>query len=138
MATPHKNKTLSTLLAVLLGGVGAHRFYLRGNKDRYALLHLTALPVCMFIVTAWPRADGFYKLLPLLLSVLVGQLEALVLGLTPDDKWDAAYNNGNGRQSASGWPLVLLLVAALGVGAGGLIFVIVRLVDLAYTGGAYG
>lgn len=138
MKTRHKNKTLATLLAVLLGGVGAHRFYLRGAKDRSALLHLASPLVSLFIATALPGVDGFYKLLPLLISVLIGMLEALLLGLTPDERWDTTYNAGSGRQSGSRWPLALLLVAALGTGAGGLIFVITRLVDLQYTGGAYG
>ncbi|MDB5756055.1 MAG: hypothetical protein JWR56_2483, partial [Massilia sp.] len=29
----HHNKTAASLLALLLGGVGAHRFYLRGGVD---------------------------------------------------------------------------------------------------------
>ena len=135
---PHKNKTLATLLALLLGGVGAHGFYLRGGKDRWSLLHLVSVLACLSIAVAWPHANSFFKLLPLLVSALIGLLEALVIGLTPDDKWDAAHNAGTGRQSASRWPLVLLLVAALILGASGLIFVITRLVDLLYTGGAYG
>jgi hypothetical protein len=44
------------------------------------------------------------------LSVLIACLEALVLGLTPDDKWDARYNAGSGKNSESHWILALILV----------------------------
>ncbi|RYE78204.1 MAG: NINE protein, partial [Oxalobacteraceae bacterium] len=30
---PHKNKTLATLLALLFGSIGLHRFYLYGRRD---------------------------------------------------------------------------------------------------------
>jgi hypothetical protein len=40
----HKNKTLATLLAFLLGGIGAQRLYLGGLRDRALWAHLSALP----------------------------------------------------------------------------------------------
>jgi hypothetical protein len=136
--TSHKNKTLATLLAFLAGGLGLHRAYLRGGKDLGLWLHLSSLPAAALVALAAPGADPFFKLLPFMLSSLAGFLEALVLGLTPDEKWDAAYNPGSGRSSASNWPLALLLVATLMLGAGSLIATISRLFDLLYTGGAYG
>ena len=134
----HKNKTLATLLAFLSGGFGLHRLYLRGAKDTGLWLHLAALPACLIVALAARGADPFFKLLPLFISILAGFLEALVLGLTSDEKWDAIHNPGSGRQSASNWPLALLLVATLMIGAGSLIATISRLFDLLYTGGAYG
>lgn len=136
--TTHKNKTLATLLAFVLGGLGAHRAYLRGTRDTWLWLHLASLPAAATIALLAPGANGFYQLLPLIVSMLAGFLEALVLGLMSDEKWDGLYNAGSGRQSASNWPLALLLVATLMVGAGGLIATISRLFDLLYTGGAYG
>jgi len=85
-----------------------------------------------------PDADWFYQLLPLTISALIGFLEALVLGLMPDEKWDARYNAGSGRLSDTGWPLAVVLVATLMLGAGVLIATMARLFDLLYTGGAYG
>lgn len=116
MSVSHKNKTFATLLAFVLGGLGAHRFYLYGKKDRWAWVHLFLFP----------------------LSVYAGFIEALVLGLTPDEKWDAAHNSASGRQSDSGWPLAILLVLTLGVGAIAVIATLARTFDLLYTGGAYG
>ncbi|MDC8757402.1 NINE protein [Janthinobacterium fluminis] len=138
MAASHKNKTFASLLAFLLGALGAHRLYLGGKRDRWAWAHLAALPASLLVAVLAPEADWFYKVLPLTLSAIVGFLEALVLGLTPDDKWDAARNTGSGKQSASNWPLALLLVATLMVGAATLIATLARLFDLLYTGGAYG
>lgn len=116
MTASHKNKTFATLLAFLLGGFGAHRFYLYGKKDVWAWTHLLLLP----------------------LAVYAGFIEALVIGLTPDDKWDTTHNPQSGRQSASGWPLVILLVLTLAIGATVIIASIARMFDLIYTGGAYG
>jgi TM2 domain-containing membrane protein YozV len=134
----HKNKTLATLLAFLFGGLGLHRLYLRGVRDPWLWAHLAALPAAALIALAAPQADPFYKLLPLIVSTLVGLLEALVLGLMLDEKWDARFNPGSGRQSDTHWPVAVLLVASMMIGAGGLIATISRLFDLLYTGGAYG
>lgn len=116
MSSPHKNKTFATLLAAVLGGLGAHRFYLYGKKDRWAWVHVILFPF----------------------SAYAGLIEALVIGLTPDDKWDAEHNADSGRQSDSGWPLAVLLVLTLGFGAVAVIGTLARVFDLLYTGGAYG
>jgi TM2 domain-containing membrane protein YozV len=135
---PHKNKTAAALLAMLFGAAGAHRFYLRGATDKLGLLHLCSLPLAGLVVGTMPGADPFYKLLPILLSAIAGFLEALVVGLLPDEKFDARYNAGSGRKSDSNWPLALILVATMLVGCTTLIATISRLFDLLYTGGAYG
>lgn len=135
---PHKNKAFTSLLAFLLGMLGAHRFYLHGVTDRWGWLHAAALPASLALRQLLPGADWFYQLLPLTISALIGFLEALVLGLMPDDKWDGRYNAGSGRLSDTGWPLAVVLVATLMLGAGTLIATMARLFDLLYTGGAYG
>lgn len=114
--TSHKNKTFATLLAALLGGIGAHRFYLYGRTDRWAWLHVVLFPF----------------------SVFAGFIEALMLGLTPDEKWDEQHNRGSGRKSNSGWLLIILLVLTFGGGATAVIAALARTFDLLFTGGAYG
>jgi TM2 domain-containing membrane protein YozV len=131
MAAAHKNKTVATLLALLLGGFGIHRFYLKPGADRIGLLHLCCLPVTGILYGA-VKPHPFYIVLPLLVSFIVGFVEALVIGLTPDEKWDAQYNAHSGQQTRSNWVLVLLLVATVLIGT------IARLSDVVYTGGAYG
>lgn len=138
MSVLHKNKTFATLLAAVTGGLGLHRFYLRGLADKWGWLHAASLPGVAAVFALWPKADPYFLLLPLILSILAGLLEALVLGLMSDEKWDAAFNAGSGKQSNSKWPLAVILVATLMFGAFGLIGAIARLFDLLYTGGVYG
>ncbi|HZW19797.1 NINE protein [Noviherbaspirillum sp.] len=116
MTASHKNKTLATFLAAIFGGLGFHRFYLYGKKDVWAWAHVALFP----------------------LSVFAGFIEALVIGLTPDEKWDDAHNQASGRKSASGWPLAVLLVLTFAGGAVAVIAAIARTFDLLFTGGAYG
>lgn len=137
MAVRHKNKTFATLLALLLGGFGVHRFYLKGPVDRLGLLHLCSVPVTGILWGA-VHPHPFYVVLPILLSYVVGFVEGLVIGLTPDEAWDAQHNKGSGKTSSSNWMLALLLVLTVGVGAVALIGMIARMFDLLYTGGAYG
>jgi len=137
MAAAHKNKTVATLLALLLGGFGIHRFYLKPGADRIGLLHLCCLPVTGILYGA-VKPHPFYVVLPLLVSFIVGFVEALVIGLTPDEKWDAQYNAHSGQQTHSNWVLVLLLVITMLVATTVLIGTIARLSDVVYTGGAYG
>ncbi|UOD27667.1 TM2 domain-containing protein [Massilia violaceinigra] len=138
MSTSHKNKTFATFLAVILGALGAHRFYLRGSLDKLGLLHMASLPVAGLVYGLAPDANWFYQILPLVVSGLAGFIEALVIGLMPDEKFDAAFNPASGRQSASTWVLALLLVCTMLVAASMGIATLARLNDLLYTGGSYG
>lgn len=138
MTSPHKNKTLATLLALLLGGLGAHRFYLRGPLDRLGLLHVCSVPASGLIIGLAPDAAPFFKVMPVLLSYIAGFLEALIIGLTPDEKFDAAFNPGSGKKSASNWMLAVLLVTTMLVGTTTMIATMSRTFDLLYTGGSFG
>jgi TM2 domain-containing membrane protein YozV len=138
MSTPHKIKTLATFLAAFFGGIGAHRFYLYGMRDRLGWAHIVTLPISLLLMTIWPGEQRLFTWLPFLISILAGMVEALALGLIPDEKWDARYNSQSGKSSNSGWTVVLLLVFSLTVGATGIIAAMARTFDLLYTGGAYG
>ncbi len=138
MAATHKNKTFTTLLALLAGGIGLHRFYLRGMQDRWGWLHLSSLALSGVAMRIWPEQSVMFTASPLTVSVLAGFIETLVIGLTPDEQWDPAYNPASGKKSSSGGLLAVLLVLTTGVGAVSLIAVIARTLDLLFTGGAYG
>lgn len=138
MASAHKNKTLATLLAAILGGFGMHRFYLHGARDPWAWLHLATVPVSLAAIAFGADRPVMFLAGLFVVSMLAGVVEALVIGLIPDDKWDALYNRDSGRKSESGWPLAVLLVLTVGTGAIALIFTIARSFDLLFTGGAYG
>ena len=136
--TSHTNTTAATFLALILGWGGAHRMYLRGARDRLALLHLCAVAASIVLMVLLPRANLFYQLLPMIVSTIAGFIGALEIGLMQDEKFDACYNAGSGRQSDSHWPLALILVTTMLVGTTSLIATLARLFDLLYTGGAYG
>ena len=136
--TTHKNKTAAAFLALLMGFIGMHRVYLRSTRDKWALLHLASLPASALVLFLAPHANPYYQLLPMIVSYLAGLLEGLVIGLMPDEKFDGRYNADSGRQSASNWPLALILVVTMLVATTMLIATISRLFDLLYTGGAYG
>lgn len=138
MPAPHKNKTLATLLASVFGGLGLHRFYLRGGKDPWAWLHFATAPISLLAVFLGTDQPVMFLMAPFLLSVLSGFLEALVLGLTSDENWDLAYNLNSEKKSDSNWPLALLLVLTMGFGVTALIAVLARTFDLLFTGGAFG
>lgn len=134
----HKNKTLAALLAISVGGFGIHRFYLRGRRDWGGWLHLAMVPLSLLAWLVAPEQPLIFTGCLFIISVLAAQLEALVIGLTPDQRWDALHNLNSGKSSDSGWAVILLMIVAMAGGTTGLISLIARAFDLFYTGGAYG
>jgi hypothetical protein len=135
---PHKNKTLATLLALLFGSMGLHRFYLYGRRDLWGWVHFATLPLSLLLVLGNPEAAAIFSAGPFVLSVLAAFLETLLIGVTPDEIWDARHNPASGRASDTGWPVPLMLVLALACGATALIAAIARTFDILLTGGSYG
>jgi TM2 domain-containing membrane protein YozV len=141
MANARKNKTLAVFLAAVLGGAGIHRFYLRGKRDAWGWLHLAGLASTLAGFTLFHQGDPVATLLcslPLTFSALAAALQALLLGLTPDPKWDMIYNPGSQAETQSNWILALLLVLTLAGGMFGVLWTISRSLDLFITGGSYG
>ena len=134
----HKNKTVATFLALLLGSIGLHRFYLGGLSDRWGWLHAVSLPMSAWLLLSNPELPLLVNTLPLVISLLTASIETFVLGLMPDEKWDARYNPASGITSDSRWPIALMMVVNLFCGATLLLAVLARGFDLMLTGGAYG
>jgi TM2 domain-containing membrane protein YozV len=92
-----KHKTLSTYLALFLGTLGAHRFYLRGFGDIWGWLQasVTALGLIgMRRIWVLGQDDQLaWVLVPLFgFSLFAACLAAIVFGLMQEAKWNAAYN----------------------------------------------
>lgn len=134
----HKNKTLATGLASFTGWAGIHRFYLHGPSDLAGWAHVLAVLLSVPALLGEKALFSTFAVAPLVISTLISFLEALVIGLTPDDKWDAQHNQASGLASDSRWPLAVLLVLTTGVGATAMIATMARMFDLLWTGGAYG
>lgn len=134
----HKNKTFATFLASVFGGFGLHRFYLRGLRDFWGWAHLLTVPMSLPALWIESVPETALAAAPFVMSVLIGFLEALIIGLTADEKWDAVHNAQSTRQSNSGWPVVLLVVLTMGIGTTAMIAAMSRMFDLLLTGGSYG
>ena len=124
-APPPRSKTLATWLAFLGGTLGLHRFYLHGFRDRLGW----AMPVLTLIGLAGLRRVELYGqddqlswlLLPVLGFTVAGtMLQAILYGLTPDERWHARHNPDLADPTAappSGWAAVIGVALALMVGA---------------------
>ena len=136
--TPHKSKTIATFLAFLLGYAGLHRFYLHGLSDRWGWLHAISVPLSALLLLSNPELPLLVNTAPLVISMLTASIETFVIGLMPDEKWDARHNPASVRESDSRWPVALMMVLNLFYGATLLLAVLARGFDLMLTGGAYG
>ncbi|MBL8353102.1 MAG: TM2 domain-containing protein [Burkholderiaceae bacterium] len=115
-----RSKTLAAWLALGLGSLGAHRFYLYGGRDRIGWLH--PLPTLLGLAGAIRMHNlgqddhAAWLLIPLLgLMLVAGMLAAIVIGLTPDERWAARHHPGQ-PATPSGWGAVIAVVIALLVG----------------------
>lgn len=112
-----RSKTFATWLSLLGGSLGLHRFYMFGFGDRLAWLH----PIPTFVgyygvlrMQELGQDDRIaWLLMPWLGLMLAGSmLQAIIYGLTPDDKWDQRYNDGQ-PSAPSGWLVVIGVVLSL-------------------------
>jgi hypothetical protein len=140
MNADHKNKTAVSLLSALGGAFGLHRFYLYGHKDIFGWIYLSMSSVYLAVAGAsWsnPSLDARVAFL-FPIPVFVAAIEALVIGLTDDAKWDRRHNVYSPDQTRSGWRLVVLLVLTLAITFTAFVAGMARAVDLLYTGGNFG
>jgi TM2 domain-containing membrane protein YozV len=117
-----RSKTLTALLAFLVGSLGGHRFYLYGWRDIFGWAHVigTALGipgVLLLIASERTSALGWGLAMPGAVSLLAAFLAAIVYGLRPDEKWDAQFNPDQGARSRSGWGVVFIVIFSLLIGA---------------------
>ena len=126
-----RRKSLAALLAFLLGALGAHRIYL-GRPRWWLPLPVTALTLPLLIgVRNWYQTPAFFVLM---VPVVAGFIEALVIALMPDEKFDARFNAGDERRNTSGWDAVLVAIVTLMVGTTVLITAIVLLFQTIFEG----
>ena len=116
----YRSKTVATWLALLVGALGVHRFYLHGLRDRFGWLHplptLVGLAGVIRMRNLGQDDHLAWILIPLVgLMLSQAMLCAIVYGLTPDEKWDARHNPGQPTR-ATRWAPVLGVIAALALG----------------------
>ena len=113
-----KSKTLATWLALTLGSLGAHRFYLYGRRDKLAWLH--PLPTLLGTAGALRMQNlgqddhAAWLLIPLLgLMLSISMLTAILYGLTSDERWAERHNPGLPVRATSWGPVIGVVVALL-------------------------
>lgn len=131
----YKSKTLATWVALLVGSLGLHRFYLYGFRDRLGWFYW--VPTFLGLHGIQRVQDHglddhlSWALIPLLgLMVAQAMLAAILYGLTPDERWDARHNPGQPVHPTR-WAPVLGVITALLVGAG------VLMATIAFSGQRY-
>jgi len=135
----YKSKTLATWVALLGGPLGLHRFYLHGFKDVIGWLY--PVPTLLGVygvqrVQALGQDDHLsWVLLPVLgLIIASTMLQAILIGLTPDDKWHQRFNPdlaGQPEASTSGWGAVIGVALSLLLGGA------VLMASIAFSGQRY-
>jgi hypothetical protein len=134
------SKSLATWIAVIGGSIGLHHFYLHGLRSRWGWLY--PIPTIVGIVGAVRMRNlGVddrlsWALVPWLgLTISVGMLCAIVIGLTTDAKWARLYAGDPSRPVVqatreeddespppgmvhTGWAPVLGVILALMIGGG--------------------
>lgn len=125
-----RSKVTVGLLAALFGWAGAHWWYL---GRRYAWVVTVYAAVMAFFSSradVWWENPAFFLLF---IPALDGFIEAVVLCLMSDARFDAFYNPGLERKSPSGWGPVLVASFTVLIGAVALMFGIAMIVIYVWT-----
>lgn len=128
---PFRHKAIAGLMAALLGWTGAHWFYL-GRRHGWVVL-----ACALFLMGAALRGDPWYfhpAFFLFMIPVVAGFIEALVICLMPDARFDARYNPGHTRTTKTGWIPVLIAIATLAGGATALMITVALLFQGLFEG----
>ena len=129
-ATRFRHKTTVGLLAALFGCVGAHWWYL-GRRHAWMVSVLgVALMIASAFADIWYENPAFFLLF---IPILDGFIEAIVLCLMSDAKFDGFYNAGLVRERPSGWGAVLIAIFTLLIGTVALMFGVAMIVIYVWT-----
>ncbi|KKJ07381.1 membrane protein [Burkholderia gladioli] len=117
-----RSKTLAAALAFLFGSLGAHRFYLYGQRDPVGWAHLLGIVLgvpglLLLVATARASLLGWCLAVPGAISLFAAFLTAIVYGLRADEKWDAQFNAQSEQSSRSGWTVIFVVIFSLLIGA---------------------
>jgi len=126
-----RHKTIAGLLAAVLGWAGAHWWYL-GRRHGWIVLLFSLIMIGTALRSdVWYFHPAFFLFL---IPAVAGFIEALVICLTPDAKFDAKYNPGHTRRSQTGWGPVVVAAVTLAVGTAilmlGIVLMFQRLFEL--------
>lgn len=110
---PFRHKAIAGLLALFFGWAGAHWWYLGRRYSWVPLLFSVLMIGTAFRAEFWFRSPAF---LLFLVPTAISHIEAIVLCLMSDARFDARYNAGSPRHSQTGWAPVLVAILTLLLG----------------------
>jgi hypothetical protein len=118
----HKNKLLFCALGLFFPATGFNVFYLKGLASPWAWLQMVSLFAGILGWKLLGASDMSSALCWILaaagfIAIEASWLTTIVFGLRPDEKWDAQFNADSGQKSASGWLVILCVIASLMIGA---------------------
>jgi hypothetical protein len=139
VTTRFRNKTFAVFLGATLGSIGLHRFYLSGKGSLAAWCYVVGFFSLLAFGLGYSLRDPAFGLnmpydlftpamLLAALPALVAFLDAILLALQPDARFDARFNPGADRINQSGGMVVTLAALSLLIGAG--LMVVMLAVDL--------
>ncbi len=122
---PARSKVAAGLLAFYGGWFGAHWFYL-GRRHAWFLpvLALAMLALASQAPVWWDTPALFVMFVPM----IAGFVEAIVLCLMSDARFDARYNPGYLRERPTGWGPVIVASTSLLMGTILMLFSIAHVV----------
>ncbi len=129
-AARFRNKTTVGLLAALFGCVGAHWWYLGRRQAWLVSVTGVALMIASAFSDIWYENPAFFLLF---IPILDGFIEAIVLCLMSDVRFDGFYNPGLVREHPSGWGAILIAIFTLLIGTVALMFGIAMIVIYVWT-----
>jgi len=113
--TTVRSKFNAGVLALVLGWLGAHAWYLGWRRARW--LSVVALLLLVASQTVFASRWENPAFLALFVPAAVGFIDGLRLCLMPDAVFNARYNPDLPPVAQMGWPVVCLTVVLLLVGA---------------------
>jgi TM2 domain-containing membrane protein YozV len=118
----HKNKLLFCALGLFFPGTGFNVFYLKGLGSPWAWLQMFSLFAgilgwMLLGASDMSSALGWIFVAAGFIALEASWLTTIVYGLRPDERWDAQFNANSGQKSASGWLVILCVIASLMIGA---------------------
>ena len=120
-----RSKVVAGLLAFYGGWFGAHWFYLgRRRPWILAVLAVVMLALASQAPVWWDSPPLFVVFVP----AIAGFIEAIVLCLMSDERFDARYNPGYVRPRPTGWGPVLVAISGLLIGTVLMLFAIAHVV----------
>ena len=124
-----RHKAIAGLLALLFGWAGAHWWYL-GRRYGWVLLLFSMLMIGTAMrAEVWYQSPAFFLFL---IPAIGSYIEAIVLCLMSDARFDARYNPATLRRSKTGWAPVLVAIVTLLLGVTVMVSGIAILVETTY------